>query len=428
MQGLEQLLEEFPDTPRNIVIKADVLRRGVRRNEDLQEAGAKSNTTGLSSKLERAVGAAEPPPSQFHFLADETTVDIKADDASPYEIRARPEGGYGLCCGQEPLGAVRFTPRPAYMDLKTSSGTPCADFLLHRGPSCVCVSPLNFCAYLKRGEACRYCLCSPAMDAGIQLKLLDPVPDYGQLAEAVQIACRLDVDLKELKLTGGALYDVRKEAVHYRQCLQAILERIPAPEEITLLSQAFEPGDQKELKDLGVTNVCFDLEIMDERLWHELVPGKARAVGRAEWMKRLDTAVGIFGRGHVGTNIVGGFECAPRPGFLSQEEAFRVYLEGFDRLIERGVVPWFTLWTAHPLVGDFQAGDPPGTAFYLRLGRELHERLDRQGVYPDLGFAALGRDPRTLGLYCYYCYSMQFTRDYPRLVGRAAQEPAAAKV
>jgi len=420
MQTLEQLLDQFPDTPRNIVIKADVLRRGLRRNEDLQEAGTRSNTTGLSSKLERAVGAGEPPPSQFHFVADETTVDIKVDDASPYEIREQADGEYALFCGEEPLGAVRFTARPAYMDLETSSGTPCADFLLHRGPSCVCVSPLNFCAYLKRGEACRYCLCSPAMDAGIQMKLLDPVPDYAALAEAVDIACREDVDLKELKLTGGALYDVRREAAHYRQCLEALLARIPAPEEITLLAQAFDPEDQKELKDLGVTNVCFDLEIMDERLWQELVPGKARAVGRTEWLKRLDTAVEIFGRGHVGSNFVGGFECAPRPGFLSQEEAFEVYVDGFGRLVERGVVPWFTIWTAHPLVGDFQSDDPPGTAFYLRLGQALHELLERAGVYPDLGFSAMGRDPRTLGLYCYYCYSMQFTRDYPRLLGREA--------
>lgn len=419
MQSLEQLLEQFPDTPQHIVIKADVLRRGVRRNGDLQEAGARSNTTGLSSKLEQALGAGDPPPSQFHFVADETTVDIKVDDTSPYEIRKRADGGYGLFGGEDLLAPVRFTPRPAYMDLETSAGTPCADFLLHRGPSCVCVSPLNFCAYLKRGDACRYCLCSPAMDAGIQMKLLDPVPDYGVLAEAVEVACRQDVDLKELKLTGGALYDVRKEAAHYRQCLEAILGRIPAPEEITLLSQAFEPEDQRELRDLGVTNVCFDLEIMDERLWHELVPGKARAVGHAEWLKRLDTAVEIFGRGHVGTNFVGGFECAPRPGFLSQEEAFRVYVDGFRGLIERGVVPWFTIWTAHPLVGDFQGDDPPGTAFYLRLGQALHELLERAGVYPDLGFGAMGQDPRTLGLYCYYCYSMQFTRDYPRLLGRA---------
>ena len=45
---------------------------------------------------------------------------------------------------------------------------------------------------------------------------------------------------------------------------------------------------------------------------------------------------------------------------------------------------------------------------------------------PQLGLGVsrseFGVDPRTLGLYCYYCYTMQFTRDYPRLIGRKTAE------
>ena len=44
--------------------------------------------------------------------------------------------------------------------------------------------------------------------------------------------------------------------------------------------------------------------------------------------------------------------------------------------------------------------------------------ITRYRVYADLGFPRMGVNPPTLGLYCYYCYSMQFTRDYPRLIGR----------
>ena len=84
MQYLEKLLDQFSDTPRNIIIKADIVRRGVKVNDDIQKAGAKSNTTGVSSKLESFIGKFSPPPSQFHFKADETTVDIKMDQRSPY--------------------------------------------------------------------------------------------------------------------------------------------------------------------------------------------------------------------------------------------------------------------------------------------------------------------------------------------------------
>ena len=415
MRDLEQLLEQFSSTPRNIIVKADVLRRGVRLTEDLHVAGEAACTTGLTGKADDILGAARPVPSQFHFSADDTTVDIRGVEESPYQI-ARDEGGrHQLRCGGESLGDVYFTPRPAYMERHTSDGKSCADYLLQRGPHCLFVDVINFCAYVKKGEACRYCLLGPLMEAKVKQGHARPIPDFEMVAEAVAVACD-ELDVRDLKLSGGGLYDTRQEARMHIECLEAILTRVEAPEEITIFSQALVKQDQKRLKDLGATNVCFDLEVWNEDLFAKLLPGKARTVGRKEWISRLEDAVDVFGRGHVGTNFVAGFECAPRPGFLSRDEAFASYSRGFADLIARGVVPWFTVWATHPLVGGFTPADPPPTEFYLQLGSVLHELLEEHGVYPDLGFDRLGVDPETLGLYCFYCYSMQFTRDYPRLV------------
>lgn len=60
------------------------------------------------------------PPSQLHFVSDETTVDISTNETSPYEIRADDDRKYNLFCGTENFGAVRFTERPSYSDKKTS--------------------------------------------------------------------------------------------------------------------------------------------------------------------------------------------------------------------------------------------------------------------------------------------------------------------
>jgi hypothetical protein len=418
MEYLEKLLDEFSDTPRNIVLHADILRRGVKLSQDLAEAGRSSCITGISTRLYTLAGRAEPPPpSMFHFKADETSVDIKIDPRSPYQITKDGDGKYHLFCSGENLGEVRFTKRPSYTDKNTSDGESCAALLMQRGPFCILVSPLDFCAYYNKKEACTYCVLSAAMDAGVKAKLMPPVPDHGTIAEAVEMAAR-DIKLRDLKLCGGALYDTKKEAKYYKKCLEAILERIDPPEEIQIFSQAFDEEDQTDLKELGATNILFNLEVWNERLWPELLPGKAKAIGREEWIRRLTKAVDIFGRGHVGTGFVGGYECAPRPGFLSRDEALKSYLEGFEFLIERGIVPWFTVWTATPRVGGFQIDDPPPTGFYLRLGQGLHELLDKYGVYPDLGFPRMGVNPPSLGLYCYYCFSMSFTRDYPRLIGR----------
>jgi len=423
MRYLEQLLAQFPDTPRNIVIKADVLRRGTCITSDLEAAGATACTTGLVTKVARSMMLAQPPPSQFHFRADDTTVDIKPSETSPYSIECDEAGRYQLRCEAEALGEVYFTPRPAYMDRQTSDGLPCSEYLTQRGPSCLCVEPINFCAFVRKGEACRYCLLGPAMEVRIRQKHARPVPDFKMVAEAIGIACE-ELDLRELKLSGGALYDTRKEARLHMECLETILARVSAPEEITIFSQALKKEDQKRLKDLGATNVCFDLEVWNEDLWPKLLPGKSKAVSRKEWIRLLEDAVDVFGRGHVGSNFVAGFECAPQPGFLSQEEGLKSYAEGFRHLVERGVVPWFTIWNTHPLVGGFGVDDPPPAEFHLQLGSIIHELLEKHSVYRDLGFPELGVDPETLGLYCFYCYSMQFTRDYPRLVGRKLSEAA----
>jgi hypothetical protein len=422
MKYLEKLLNEFSDTPRNIILHADILRRGIKKTPDLMEAGETTCITGISTKLQSLMGDEKPIPSMFHFKADETSVDIKTDQRSPYEIKKDGNGGYSLFCGDENFGEVKFTKRPSYTDKNTADGVSCAAMLLQRGPFCLMVNPLQFCAYYNKGEACKYCILSAAMDFGVKANIMKAVPDPATIAEAVAMA-KEDIVLKDLKICGGALYDTKKEARYYKKCLEAILLRNGAPEEIQIFSQAFDEEDQKDLKELGATNALFNLEVWNERLWPELLPGKTKAIGREEWIRRLTKAVDIYGRGHVGCGFVGGFECAPRPGFLSQDEALKSYLEGFEFLIERGIVPWFTVWTAAPIVGGFQVDDPPPTEFYLRLGQGLHELLDKYRVYPDLGFPRMGVNPPTLGIYCYYCFSMTFTRDYPRLIGR--KEPSA---
>jgi hypothetical protein len=56
MRYLEQLLDWFSDTPREIIFKADVLRRGIQVTDDLHVAGA----AALPDPARR--GRALPPP------------------------------------------------------------------------------------------------------------------------------------------------------------------------------------------------------------------------------------------------------------------------------------------------------------------------------------------------------------------------------
>ncbi len=178
------------------------------------------------------------------------------------------------------------------------------------------------------------------------------------------------------------------------------------------MSRDVELADQEDLKALGVSNFCIDLEIWNERLCPEKLPGRTKVLGRGEWLKRLGIAVEVLGRGHVGANLEGGIEPAPKFGFLSRDDAANSPLEAFDFLIARGIVPWLAVWAVSPLSREFQVDDSPHTEFYLRLGGSLHELLENYSVYKELGFYGLGVDAPTIGLYGYYCCSMRFSRDY----------------
>ncbi|MHC4744646.1 MAG: radical SAM protein [Planctomycetota bacterium] len=409
MQHLEYLRDRFPETPEHIILKADLFRRGVAFDLELDDLAMRSCTTGLLTKDERQSVTA---PGQFHFSENNTTVDTLINEKSPYHIVENGPEDYHLQIEDRDLGKIHFTPRPDYYGRKTSEGRPCEDYLVQRGPHCLLVTPVNSCAYFHGGDTCRFCGLSVAMESERQSKNMPMIPDYDIVGEAVAIA-REYIDLREIKLNGGSLYNLRKEAECIEKCLSGILKAAGPIEEATVFSQALEEDAQRRLKDAGATNVFFDMEAWNERLWPQIVPGKAKTVGREEWLRRLEKAVEIFGAGHVACNFVAGFEAAPFEGFLSQEESLQSYLEGFAWLTERGIAPSFTVWI--PL---FEWESAPQAEYFLELGSGLHELMMQHDLYRDLGFSRLGVDPPTLGLYCYYCRSMQLAQDYPRLINR----------
>lgn len=415
MEYLEHLCNRFPDTPVHIIIKADLFRRGVAFDLQLEDLAMRSCTTGLLTKDNRQALTA---PSQFHFSDDDTTIDTLINENSPYHIIEEGPEAYRLRIGDRDLGEIHFTARPGYYERTTSEGRPCQDYLVQRGPHCLLVTPVNSCAFFHGGDACRFCGLSVAMDFEREDKGLPMLPDYEMMAEAVAIA-REYIELREIKLNGGSLYNLRKEASCLEQCLTSILSTTGPIEEVTVFSQALEEDAQRRLKDAGATNVFFDMEAWNERLWPQIVPGKAKTVGREEWLRRLERAVSVFGPGHVACNFVAGFEAAPIKDFLSQKESLQSYLEGFAWLTERGITPSFTVWI--PL---FNWDNAPQAEYFLELGNGLHQLLMQHGMYRDLGFPKLGVDPPTLGLYCYYCRSMQFAQDYPRLINRDASSIA----
>jgi hypothetical protein len=130
--------------------------------------------------------------------------------------------------------------------------------------------------------------------------------------------------------------------------------------------QALEPADSKRLFDAGFDYVCYSMEVWTEAAWREVVPGKAKSLGRQRWMDCLKAAVDVFGPGRVLCNFVAGVETAVPGLFRSATEAADVTLQGMRWCYEKGVYPKYAVWI---VAGGARFGDrePAPLDYYARL-------------------------------------------------------------
>ena len=103
-------------------------------------------------------------------------------------------------------------------------------------------------------------------------------------------------------------------------------------------------------------------------MFNWICPGKAQSVGYREWRQRLIRAVDIFGRGNVGTGLVGGVELAKPHGFTSEDDALASTLEEAEYLAEHGVTTVFIVWVPRP-GSNFRDQQNPSLEYFVQLAQ-----------------------------------------------------------
>lgn len=402
---LQELLDAFPETAPRSVLKTDVLREGlrftpvlrevaewavpetlyvfeydhlehVRKLQSAQQLGG--NGTGGESLAEGWVKT----PYGF-TLADGTLIQIGFDSRSPYHIDTR-DGQYWLFRDGEPLQQVFFQERPRWYDQRTSDGTLMSNVIQIMGRDVLVGLILRHCEYFNDNESCKYCSLVEGTrgvrDEGIAREMGIKIP---RIVETYRAAIKDGVRI--LILTGGSLLDDKREAVMYAKIFSALKKvRDEAGANTMFLggTLAFDKEGSIGLREAGVTNVTYNLEAWDPRLFAEIVPGKAHWVGREEWLQRLLDAVSVFGRGHVGTNFVIGPETAAAGGFSDLEDGVRSWREAFTWCVEHDVVPMTTVWKpkAGSVYADRQA---PPTEYYLTVGLERRRLIKKSALWSE---------------------------------------------
>lgn len=405
---LSDLKQHYPETPDSIILKADMLREGIRYTKALAEIGQWTIPSGTFLSREdipkgEATGNGVFLLPNLMILADDTRINTELDKNSPYTVSKEGDDSYAICRNDRPVADVSF-PRRATFTQTLSDGSSVERALGQRAEFCVALVHTAFCEYAKNNDQCAFCRIGNASVKRTPSRLSRP----NRSIEACGLAAK-EIDIEHIVVSGGAFVNTALEAKSYARTISALRKVVGPKARITAVCQAFDEDGWKMLKDAGASRVQPNLEVWDESLWMEIVPGKAKAVGRAEWIDRLKVAVDIFGVGEVATNFVAGAELATEQGFTNPEKAIESHLEGYAFLLEHNIVPVFGFLTKGKGT-QYEGAELPNTEFYLTLGWERTQLMKASGMFDRYG-SGINAD-----FSCYKCVTHKTCQDYPRLL------------
>ncbi len=382
---LQEVADKYPEIPRLIIIKTDVHRRGVYYTDRaLDRVDPALHQTGGTHIFGTRDGKLTHRPESL-LLRDGTSVISTPTSIAenPYIVDYR-EGKLVLIDDEETIEEVEFWPKPFYYDKKTSSGVLMQHVASSR-PQRLYIMADRFCHFWKDGEECRFCdivnnLKKQKSEIGLPTRIKP-----ADVTETTREALKEPGRFSAVCLTSGSNphgpepFDA--EVQYYIDLLKAVGDAFAVPKfPSQLIATAFTVKQLERLhQETGLLSYTSDIEILDEKAFNWICPGKAKWVGYQEWKNRLIGAVDVFGRGMVDTCIVAGAEMARPHGFKNEDDALAATLAEAESLAERGVGTVFTVWIPRP--GSFFAGQKnPSLEYFIRLTKGLHEQQKKYNV------------------------------------------------
>jgi hypothetical protein len=413
---LEAAIAGHPTLPPEAVIKADLLRLGLRFDQ-----GA---LVRAPSAEDGQPGREHQPKSYFIFsfnmapmaqLDEEqkwrapeeialtggpynlrrTIVSVRLNPRSPYRVAPR-EGALWLHAEDEPIAQVGLHDLPPYYTEKLPDGRPVAEiaptiewgYLLY-------LTVFRVCQYFGAKEECQFCDINNNYRQQIQEGR--PYTGVKSVADILTALERVDASGGESQaytLTGGSVTSSlqgKDEVEFYAQYVEAIETRFPGRWISKVVTQAWPVESVKRLKAAGAQIYHPNYEVWDPNLFPKICPGKARYIGRDEWIKRIVEAADVFGPAHVIPNFVAGVEMAQPYGYTEVEDAIRSTAEGLDYFMAKGITPRFTTWCPEPMtpLGDANPDGAP-LEYHLRLLETYRDTLRAHRLAPPPGYGEPG--------------------------------------
>ena len=384
--------EKYPQIPKTFMLKQHCITRGVTLTDLAWKKFAEDDTLKhqhpvIFQRHKRDHTEALPVPDDFHFN-DGTSIMVclAPPENDPYVIDYIDEH-YWLCGDDEVLEEVGFVERPNFYGQKTSTGIPMEHVALPGG-DLLLFCPYHHCHFSNEGLQCRFC--DLDYHARLMMKLgrgfktrLSPVDCYDTLLVALEQEGRYTRHF----ITGGSdpRQNYEEEFDYHLAIVKAInkagremgIDRIP----IWLIMSPIEKDKMKILYDAGCE--CFGVyfEVWGDEKFKVLCPGKAKWNSFDRFLSQAEDAVEVFGWGNVHGGFVSGAEMMY--GYNDINEAVQYSLEGYEYLLERGIIPGGTQLTIEPGTILYQEGQTePPLEFYCMLDLGRRDLFEEHKAYP----------------------------------------------
>ena len=264
-----------------------------------------------------------------------TLVKVSYNPRSQYSVR-KDNGSLVLEKSGKFISTVEWVDRPKFLEKETSDGVKMKMVAQLQADCALMVCVNNFCTNWADGLECRYCNMNPAHQA--RDKQVLTTKKNCQIGEVAAEVLKEGYNL-HLVLSGGFLPE-EKATDAYIKVLEAIKEHTGL-EEVYGCANLPVPKDLKKVEKLykaGFKSVLYDLEVWNPDMFKAICPGKAKKVGRDNWLRALEYAATLF---QPGTVIC---------GFVQGLEEKNNYYEAAEYLAERGVVTLLIPWV--PMQGS----------------------------------------------------------------------------
>jgi hypothetical protein len=406
LSEIENLSERYPDIPIEAIFKEDLLRRGMAWAPEALEVAAGFKTKAYFICSFDMVPISEMGQREYLKAPEEirlaggayhfhpVIVSVRLNPASPYRVES-DEGSLVLKADGQAIAEVELQKSPKYYQQTLANGKPIADiapviewgYLLY-------LTTFRLCQYFGAQEECQFCDINENYRQ--QKKSGRPytsVKSVEEIVEALGIIVSADSESKAYTVTGGSITESmegKSEVDFYIRYPEAIEKRWPGRWISKIVVQALPKNEVQRLRDAGVQIYHPNFEIWDRRLFEQYCPGKARYIGRDEWVRRILDAARVFGPERVIPNFVAGVEMAPPAGFGSIDEAIASTAEGLEFFMSNGVSPRFTTWCPEPMsvLGKDRRGAP--LEYHVRLLQVYRDTRAKHRLPAPIGYGEPG--------------------------------------